>query len=71
MKPIDAVIEEHAKEWLRIDGVVGVYEGVAADGAAIIHIAVAKRTRRLVEKLPRELDGYAVEIVVTGPIGPY
>ena len=71
MKAIELVIEEHAPEWLRIDGVVGVYEGAGADGAVIIQIAVAKRSRALLEKLPSEADGYAIEIVVTGPIGPH
>jgi len=71
MKPIEQVIDAHAPALLRIDGVVGVYEGVAENGASIIRIAVARRTRALVAKLPQEVEGYAVEIVVTGPIGPH
>ena len=71
MKPIEQVIDAHAPALLRIDGVVGVYEGVAENGASIIRIAVARRTRALVAKLPQEVEGYPVEIVVTGPIGPH
>lgn len=70
MKPVDEVIGERALELLAIDGVVGVYGGTLADGRACIHLAVAVRSAELEERLPREIDGYPVSIVETGPIGP-
>lgn len=70
MKPIDEVIGEYAPQWLEIDGVEGVFEGVDARGVDVIRVAVAKRTRSLLERLPAEAGGYPVEVVETGPIVP-
>ena len=70
LKPIDRVIEERAAELLAIEGVVGVFEGTLADGGACIHLAVAARSPALEKRLPRQIDGYPVVIVETGPIRP-
>ncbi|HXV12981.1 MAG TPA: hypothetical protein VEC56_02125 [Candidatus Krumholzibacteria bacterium] len=71
MKPIDQVIAERAGEWLKIDGVVGVYQGVAPDGAEIICIAVRKETPALAARISSQAGGHRVEIVATGPIEPF
>ncbi len=68
--PIADVIAKHAPELLKNAGVVGVYEGRTTRGAPCIRIMVAKRTRELVARLPRMLEGYAVEIDETGAIEP-
>lgn len=68
-KTVQQVIQEHAPEWLATDGVVGVYEGISADGDTVVCVAVAERSDALCRQFPARVDGYRVEIVETGPIG--
>ncbi|MCI0452013.1 MAG: hypothetical protein L0Z51_06410 [Candidatus Latescibacteria bacterium] len=70
MKTIEAIIAERAGAWLKLDGVVGIYEGIAADGAPVIRVAVTKETPALAARISTEAGGYRVEVVVTGPIEP-
>ena len=70
MTAIAEVIARHAPELMKHPGVVGVYEGRTSRGATCIRIMVAKRTRELVARLPRTLEGYPVEIDETGVIEP-
>jgi hypothetical protein len=70
MKSIEQVIAEHAPALLEKDGVVGVYEGVDPNDVGVIRVAVVKHTRKIVGRIPKEIDGYRIEIVETGPIGP-
>jgi hypothetical protein len=70
MKSIEEVIAQRAGDWLKLDGVVGIYEGVAPDGVSMICVAVRKETPALAARISSEAGGHRVEIVVTGPIEP-
>lgn len=64
-KTIQKVIEEHSKNLMGIDGVVGVGQGLC-DGADCLHVFVAGETEEIRNKIPSQIEGYPVEIVVTG-----
>lgn len=66
MKPVRQVLEEHAETLLGLPGVVGLGE-TERDGAPVILVMVAARTPELDRRVPSSLDGYPVEIRVTGP----
>ncbi len=68
--PIADAIARHAPELMAIPGVVGVYEGETARRTPCIRILVVKRTRELEKRLPRVLEGWPVEIEVSGVIRP-
>jgi len=64
-KPIQKVIEEQAATLMGIEGVVGVGQGLC-DGEDCLHVFVVKKTEEIRNKIPAQIDGYQVEIVVTG-----
>ena len=64
--PVDAARQRHAPALLAIDGVAGVATGRTASGDDTIVVYVRdEAARRLV---PSHIEGFAVEIAVTGPI---
>ena len=68
--PIAKVIEARSAALLAEPGVVGVYEGARDDGSPCIRIIVVRKTPDLEKSLPRDLEGWPVEIEVTGEIRP-
>jgi len=66
-RPIAEVLRAHTPELLSVAGVVGTAEG-ERDGKPVFVILVRKATPRLRAKLPRSLEGYAVEIRETGTL---
>ena len=66
-EPIEAVLERHTGRLLSLPGVVGAAVGRCA-GAPCIKLLVARRTPELDRALPRELEGYPVELEETGEI---
>ena len=70
MRPAAEVIAAHAPGLMQIPGVAGVYEGETQAHAPCIRVMVVRRTRELEARLPKELDGYPVEIEETGKIRP-
>jgi hypothetical protein len=68
--PIAEVIARHAPDLMKIPGVVGVYEGETRRHQPCIRIMVDRRSPERDARLPRTLDGYPVEIEVTGVIRP-
>lgn len=60
----------HADSIMAIPGIVGLYEGLTDKGETVIRVMLAKRSRELERKLPRELEGYRVEVEESGPIQP-
>lgn len=66
-RPIEEVLQQHTDEWMAIRGVVGTGIG-ECDGEPCIRILVTRKTDDLVARLPKQADGYPVEIVETGPI---
>jgi hypothetical protein len=56
---------------MAIPGVVGVYVALDKDGKTpCLKVMVARKTRELVRKLPKTLEGYRVIIEETGIIRP-
>ena len=65
---IDKVLEQRSPELMRQAGVVGVYQSAREDGSPAITVMVLDST--VVHTIPHELDGYPVEVEVSGPIRP-
>jgi len=63
------VIARNATSLMSIPGVVGVYEG-ASGGQTVLRVMVLSKADSTVRRIPKTLEGYPVEIEVTGPIKP-
>jgi len=66
---LSLVIARHATELMGIPGVVGVYEG-ETDGRPVLRVMVLSRADSTMKRLPKSLEGYDVEVEVSGPIKP-
>ena len=70
-RDINDVLRAHDKELLAIPGVVGVYIGVLGDGkTACLKVMLARKSPETERAIPGNLEGYPVEIEVTGEIKP-
>jgi hypothetical protein len=67
---IATVIKIHADSLLAIPGVVGIYEGLTDAEARCIKVMVKNKSLEILTRVPKSLEGYPVEIEVTGPIEP-
>ncbi len=70
-KGIMEVQEAHVKSLMSVEGVIGVYIGAKDDGAPCLRVMVKKKTPEVSSKIPSDLEGYPVEIEVTGTIEPF
>jgi hypothetical protein len=66
-RPISDVLKSHTSELMAIPGVSGTGEG-ASGGRPVILVLVARRTPELEARVPREIEGYSVEIRVVGEV---
>ena len=66
---LSLVIARNATMLMGIPGVVGVYEGVTA-GQPVLRVMVVSRADSTLERIPKSLEGYPVEVEVGGPIKP-
>jgi hypothetical protein len=66
---LSLVIARNATALMGIPGVVGVYEGESA-GKPVLRVMVVAREDSILNRVPRTLEGYDVEIEVGGPIKP-
>lgn len=64
-KTIQEVLNERTDEWMSIPGVVGTGIG-ECEGEPCIRIFVVKKTSELMQKLPSEVEGYAVDVQESG-----
>jgi hypothetical protein len=64
-------METHVDELMAIPGVVGVAIGELKDGRPCIQVLVVEQTQDLRRRLPKTLEGYPVDIVVSGVIKPF
>jgi hypothetical protein len=64
---IQEIQEKHQHDLMRIPGVVGVGIGLESDESVLV-VMVAKDTRAIKRKVPKELDGYRLVIQETGVI---
>jgi len=62
MSEIEVVKERHEEELLKIPGVVGV--GISNERAIIVYV----ESEEVVPHIPKTLEGYPVEVIVTGRI---
>lgn len=67
MPPIIEVLKRHTDSLMAIPGVVGVGRG-EKDGAPTVYIMVEQMTDSLRHALPDSIEGYAVDVKVTGAI---
>ena len=68
-KSIDAVLAAHNDSLMAVPGVVGTAVG-RCSGAPCIRVLVTRTSDELRRRIPRELEGYPVQIDVTGPVVP-
>ena len=62
---IEAVLDQHRDELMRLPGVVGVGIG-GCDGQSCLKVLVEERTPELESQIPEQLEGFKVDIEVTG-----
>ncbi|GAA1853193.1 hypothetical protein GCM10009736_19840 [Actinomadura bangladeshensis] len=67
--PIEEALVRHRERLLAIDGVEGLDHGRGADGTEVIRVHI--RTLSVKRRVPRELDGFPVITIVTGPYRAY
>lgn len=65
VKTIEAVLKEHTDELMAMPGVVGTAQGLC-DNKSCIKVYVVALTPELEQKIPKNLEGYTVDIEVTG-----
>lgn len=70
MKDINTVIKVYADSLMKLKGVVGVYAGLKDESLPCIKIMVEKDDTLLFSTIPASLDGFPVEIEITGKIVP-
>ncbi|HKZ22032.1 MAG TPA: hypothetical protein VJ165_02395 [candidate division Zixibacteria bacterium] len=68
-KPIEEVLKEHTPHLMSIPGVTGTAQG-ELDGKPCIKVYVVKETEELKKQVPKEIEGYPVEIQESGVIKP-
>jgi hypothetical protein len=66
---LSLVIARNAEKLMGIPGVVGVYEGETA-GKPVLRVMVLSRADSTLERIPKTLEGFDVEIEVGGPVTP-
>ena len=69
-RTIEDVLKEHANNLMAISGVVGTGQGLC-EGEPCIKVFLIKKTQKLAEKIPREIEGYKVKIEETGRVRAY
>lgn len=69
-RTIEDVLKEHANNLMAISGVVGTGQGLC-EGEPCIKVFLIKKTQKLEEKIPREIEGYKVKIEETGRVRAY
>ncbi len=69
-RPIEEVQARYAARLMSLPGVTAVYQAKRADGSDCIKVIVLDRSPELMQKLPKDLEGYPVVVEVSGPIRP-
>ncbi len=64
-KSIETVLKEHTDDLMALPGVVGTAQSLCK-GQPCIKIYVSEMTDELQQKLPKTLEGYLVDVEVTG-----
>ncbi len=69
-RPIDDVLADHDQEILAIPGITMIYVGATREGDPCIKVGVVTATPEVEERIPKELEGWPVEVEETGEIEP-
>jgi hypothetical protein len=64
-RPIETVLDEHAKELMAIPGVVGVGIGKCGD-TPCIRVMVSENNETIAKNVPPRIEGHKTDIVETG-----
>jgi hypothetical protein len=64
-----AAVRDHDTELLAVDGIEGVAAGQDKSGGDAIVVYV--RQESVAERVPKTIEGFPVEVVVSGPITAY
>ena len=67
-RSIEAVMADHTARLMAMEGVVSVGQGALRDGTPCIQIFLKSRNEELIKRLPAELEGHPVEVVIAGEI---
>lgn len=67
---IEEVLEHHTPAWMRLHGVVGTGIGLCQGDVPCIRIFLSAPSPETEAAIPRKVDGYPVDLVVTGLIRP-
>lgn len=68
-RTIQEVLKEHTDSLMSLPGVVGTAQGECS-GQPCIKVFVVNETPDLLKQIPPDIDGYTVEVQVTGEIRP-
>lgn len=68
-RSIDEVLSAHRDSLMAVAGVVGIGQGLC-EGEPCIRVYAAEMTPEIERRVPDTLEGYAVDVEVTGPIKP-
>jgi hypothetical protein len=66
----EEAIDKYSAELLSIEGVEGLYQSLDENDKTVIKIMVSSDDPELLQRLPDNLGGYTVVVVVTGEIKP-
>lgn len=69
-QPIEVVLARHAPTLMKIEGVVGVAQGLTEDGEDCLKVLVVADTPELRRQIPTTLEGYPVVLRPTGELEP-
>ena len=67
-RSIEAVMADHTPRLMAMEGVVAVGQGALRDGTPCIKIFLKHDDEELKKRLPAELEGHPVEVVIAGEI---
>ncbi len=70
IRQIDEVLNDHAPELMKVDGVVGVYRGALENGEPCLVVMVRDDGPEKRNEIPHELEGYPVRLEIGGEIRP-
>jgi hypothetical protein len=65
---IKTVMDAHAAELMSIPGVTGVAVGLDREKTPCILVLVVRVTKEIRKRIPKEIEGHPVEMMVTGEI---
>jgi len=69
-RSIETVLKEHTDSLMTLPGVVGTAQGLCSDDVPCIKVYISEWSEELKERLPKKLEGYLIDVEITGNIKP-